>query len=93
MIEVNGLPIDYNTVPVNYMRESVMLWIERGICTGSFLTAFLKNDLKETVRNADTENRYKLAEWITWFYSKAPSGCWGSVAAFERWQHKMENQR
>lgn len=52
---------------------------------GSFLTALLSNDLKETHARADDINQPAIRNYIRFLYSYAPSGCWGSPERFQDW--------
>ncbi len=68
-----------------HMRDGVRLWIERGIGPGSFLTAVLSNDLFGALGRADEENSRALKSYGVYFYSYAPSGCYGSPLRVAEW--------
>lgn len=73
-----------NTLP-GHMRDSVRLWIERAIPPGSFLEAVLCNDLFGAMGRADDVNVHALKNYAVYFYSFAPSGCYGSTERFSEW--------
>lgn len=75
----------YERVPVTYMKDAVQRYIESRIHPGSFLSALISNDLKETVRCADDYNASNIIDWVGWFYNYAPSDCWGSRENFDSW--------
>ena len=75
---------NWNLIP-DYMQGGVRRWIEDGIAPGHFLTAVLCNDLKEACGRADDENRVRLHDYVSFFYSYAPTGCWGSPDRFNDW--------
>jgi hypothetical protein len=75
---------DWNLIP-SYMREGVLMYIERGVPPGSFLQAVLKNDLWRAVDCADQTNIQIVHRYVLFFYNYAPSECWGSVDAYEAW--------
>lgn len=67
-----------------HMREGVVLYVEKGIKPGSFLTAILANDFMEACRRADDMNAACLFEYGRLLYS-APLGCHGSPEAVRDW--------
>lgn len=84
-LHVNGRPVPYETVPVDYMAGAVKRYFENGIEPGSFLAALLCNDLCETIARADDTNGANLTHWVRWLYNNAPSSSWGSRANYKRW--------
>ena len=77
--------LDYDEIPVGYMREAVQRYIEQGIPPGGFLTAIICNNLKESFMRADENNARYLQEWVQWFYWQAPGSCWGSPEKMHAW--------
>ncbi len=73
-----------STLP-SHMGGAMKRYIERGIPPGSFLSAVLSNDLKETFARADDENGRAVRDYVVFLYSYAPSGCWGSPDKFQGW--------
>jgi hypothetical protein len=67
------------------MRGGIERYISHGITPGDFLTAVIRNDLKEACGRADDENRYLLWDYVKFFYNEAPSECWGSEAKMSAW--------
>jgi hypothetical protein len=66
-------------------RAGIERYIERQIHPGSFLTAVLSNDLRESFGKADQWSREKLFDLVCWLYSYAPGNCWGSPAHVREW--------
>ena len=71
-----------------YMWEGVKLWLERGICTGSFLRAVLQNDLKGSSGAADVNNRAMIFEWACFMRSSMPYYTQGSPDVCQAWCDK-----
>lgn len=69
-----------------HMRDGVRRWVENGIAPGHFLKAVICNDLKEALGRADDLNRARLFDYVSFFYSYAPIGCWGSPEKFDEWK-------
>lgn len=61
----------------NYMQGAVFRWVERGVPPGDFLSAFLRNDLKETFFRADDCNQLVIRSYVHFFYEYCPSQSWG----------------
>lgn len=78
---------DWSLIP-EHMRGAVKRYIEHRVAPGSFLTAVLCNDLRGACEQADDINRYRLFDYIKFFYMYAPAGSWGSRENFERWVSK-----
>ena len=78
--------VNWDLIP-HHMQGGVRRWIEDGIKPGQFLAAVLCNDLKEALGRADDINRDRLHDTVSFFYSHAPIGCWGSPENFADW-HK-----
>ncbi len=76
-----------STLP-SHMGGAMKRYIEHGIPPGSFLSAVLSNDLKETFARADDENGRAVRDYVVFLYSFAPSGCWGSPDKFTAWQQQ-----
>lgn len=78
--------LNYDTFPNPSMTGGLRRWIENGIEPGSFLSAVIRNDLKDACGRADDINRKCLFEIVAWFYNEAPTGCWGSEDALKSWR-------
>jgi hypothetical protein len=66
----------------------IIMYINHGIPPGDFLTAVICNDLKEACGRADYINQQAIFKIVQWFYSHAPSPCWGSKQAMKQWIEK-----
>ena len=69
----------------DHMLDSIQEYVRIGRPVGDFLTAVIKNDLKEAVGRADDENIRNLPAFVSYFYNEAPSNCWGSQEKLDRW--------
>ena len=67
------------------LRGGLMRWIVKGIPTGSFLAAVLRNDLKDACARIDDDNRPFLPDVVRWLYNYAPACCWGSPERVSAW--------
>jgi hypothetical protein len=67
------------------MMPAIRRYIDNHKRPGDFLQAIICNDLKGAVWNADDENMDLLPHYVQYFYWKAPSECWGSEEAMEKW--------
>ena len=77
----------YDLLP-SHMREGMRLWMERGICTGGFLSAVLRNDLMGAMEQADIENLHALPQYGRFLYNYAPHGSFGSRENFAAWRKR-----
>lgn len=68
-----------------HMRGAMKLYLENGIEPGSFLTAVLRNDLKEAVGRADHINLQYLTNIVSYCYNEIPSTAWGSPERVTNW--------
>ena len=68
-----------------HMRDSFRAYIEHGLPPGSFMTALLSNDLRETFACADYINQSLVREYLVWLWDAAPSACWGSRERVDAW--------
>jgi len=75
---------DWNKVP-QHMRDGLRLYFDHGIEPGSFMTAVLCNDLRESFGRADHINRERLFDIVSFLYCDAPSSCWGSPEKVREW--------
>jgi hypothetical protein len=69
-----------------HCADGLLNYIENGTPVGSFLTALLSNDLRETYACADNINSHRVRDYVTFLYNYAPAQCWGSPARVEAWQ-------
>lgn len=73
------------TVP-QHMRQAVVLYIERGIGPGGFLTLLISNDLFGAFGKADDINTHAMRDWVIYFYNYAPPQCFGSPEQVKAWK-------
>lgn len=78
----------YDLLPEN-LQEGAQRWIEQGIQPGSFLSAVIANNLRETIGRVDMTNGTRLLEIVSWFYNWAPGPCWGSVDRAQAWAETL----
>ena len=76
---------DWSLIPES-MHEAIHAWVELGREPGHFLTAVLKNDLKEAVAHGDEVNTRALPGWVMFLHNYCPYGCWGSLKRMEQWK-------
>lgn len=71
-------------IPV-HCRRGLLTYIMEGKKPGDFLTAVLRNDLKEAVGHADDVNIAMLQNYVRFLYSYAPGTCWGNPERMAAW--------
>ena len=79
--------INYSLVPEEYRGNMERYIVGREIAHDlpDFLVACIKNDLLNAVTMADHKNLQRLPDIMRFLYNDAPSECWGSLQAYERW--------
>lgn len=75
---------DASPIP-RYTLEALHRYVRRGLPTGDFLAAVLRNDLAGACSRADTANSLALTAIVAWLHNYAPSPSWGSPEAYEAW--------
>lgn len=75
---------DWSLVPT-HMHDGMKLYFDRGVEPGSFMTAVLCNDLKESFGRADDINRERLFDIVRFLWMHAPAPCWGSPDEVRAW--------
>jgi hypothetical protein len=65
--------------------EALQRYYVEGIEPGHFLCAVLGNNLMESLRCADEENRASLLEIVWLIYNEMPKSAWGSELAIASW--------
>jgi len=73
----------------DYMRQSVIDYIEKGYMPGEFLYAVLINDLHTAIGRADHNNIGNLPAYVNYLHNHAPRDCWGSKEAVKAWLAKF----
>ena len=86
---------EYEQIPgiPPHMGEGLYMYVEHGILPGSFLTAVLCNDLKQSFQCADHINRACLETWaqiMTWC---VPGVCQGSPEIVKEYKAKKQMER
>ena len=76
--------IDYNRIPER-IKDSLGRYLEHHVQPGHFLTAVLENNLHESFRRADEENRDNLFHLVAYIYKIVPMNAWGSREKVSRW--------
>lgn len=74
----------------NRTKESIDLYVERGVMLGSFVMAVLENNLKEAFGRADEGNIAEMFHIVSYCYNNIPVNCWGSPEKVARWLKGME---
>lgn len=77
--------VNYDKVPVEYMRDGVRRYIERGVMPGDFLFALFSNDLKGAYRAADDRNTEAMRAWVGFVINEMPCTSQGSPAIVRAW--------
>lgn len=73
--------------------NSLMLYVNEGVPTGSFLRSVLSNDLFGAFERADQPNRDAIGLLVTYIYNEIPSCCWGSREHYHSWLERKRNER
>ncbi len=90
-ILVNGSAVDYSELP-EHMQGAMRRYVENGIEPGGFLTAVLCNDLMRAIGRADSINKGRIHDYVTWLYNSAPPSCFGSEEKVTAWIAKRTRQ-
>ena len=77
--------LDYNKVPVHYMKAGVKRYVELGDRPGSFLCSLFADELVSAYKTADTENTFHMREWAEFVYWELPLDAWGSRKMIDKW--------
>ena len=65
--------------------EGLARYLDQHIRPGSFLSAVLRNDLRESLACADDENTASLQAIVAYLYNEVPGAAWGSPEKFSAW--------
>ena len=74
-------------------HEGLLMYIEHGVPTGSFLRNVLENNLRTAFATADEQNRRSLFQTVAFLEQYAPTACWGSEEAVSGWLEAHRKQR
>ena len=67
------------------IRESLELYVNKGIPPGGFLKAVLANDLMYSMAKADDFNRHNLFYIVEYIYNEIPANCYGDYETVSNW--------
>ena len=81
--------LNYDKLPSGLV-PGMQLYIEEGVQPGSFLTAVLCNNLRESFAKADDFNQKLMFEIVKWMWNEIPATCWGSPKAVLKWMQKFD---
>lgn len=73
--------------------QSLRLYVDEGVPTGSFLRSVLSNDLFGAFERADQGNRDAIGLLVTYIYNEIPSECWGTREHYHQWLDRKRAQR
>lgn len=76
--------LDGQGVPA-HLHDGLVRYLLQGTLPGSFLTAVLRNDLREAVLRADPASFAGLPALLVFLATYTPAGCHGSPAAVARY--------
>ena len=76
--------VDWTPIP-QHMREGLFNYIMNGVPTGSFLTAVLCNNLRDSFAHADDINRHAIYAFVKFLYNDVPSQAHGSPFRVSDW--------
>lgn len=74
------------------MMAGIGRYVQFGTQPGHFLTALIKNDLRETINRADDSNILILPAYIGYFYNETDPRCWGSPAKMHAWMKSFKER-
>lgn len=73
--------------------NSLSLYVNEGVPTGSFLRSVLSNDLFGAFERADQGNRDAIGLLVTYIYNEIPAECWGTREHYHSWLERKRNER
>ena len=74
----------YKNIPPG-IQGGIKNYLQRRKRPGGFLSAVIRNDLREAFLRADNHSLRELKNIVLWFYWNAPAVSWGSSEAMEEW--------
>lgn len=77
--------VDFDSIPNPAMRQGLETYLDHGQLPGNFLTALLRNDLRDFYARADETNMHLGLSWVRWMHNEFPGNAWGSKEAVEKW--------
>lgn len=82
----------YAAIPEMTM-QSLTLYVNEGVPTGSFLRSVLSNDMFGAFGRADQSNRDAIGLLVNYIYNEIPSGCWGTREIYHAWLKQKYDER
>jgi len=73
------------------VKESLELYVTKGIMPGSFLRAVLENDLFGALSRADSYNRATIFQITKYIYYELPREAWGSREKVKAYLEKLNS--
>lgn len=71
-------------IPEN-IKQTIDLYVQKGVPTGSCTEAILSNDLFDAFGRADQDTRAAMFEIVSYIYNNCPSGCHGGREIYSAW--------
>lgn len=84
LVEARKMSINARRIP-HHMWDSLVSYIVKGTPTGGFLSAVLRNDLKEACARADGTNQHLIYDYVYVLWNYAPMNCWSGPKNAESW--------
>jgi hypothetical protein len=66
-------------------KQTIDLYVQKGIPGGSFIHAVMSNNLMEAIGQADSENLRDIHSICQYVYCHCPHECWGSPEKVKIW--------
>ncbi|KKL27562.1 hypothetical protein LCGC14_2383940 [marine sediment metagenome] len=77
-----------------WAKQTIDMYVDQGIPTGSFMHAVLANDLMEAFNRADEQNQNNLQSICSYIQNYIPMQCHGSYKKVAKWiQDHRENPK
>lgn len=80
-----NMDLDLDQIPLHMLELCEAYITDREPVEDEFLEAIISNNLRGAVQAADDTNIALIPVYVSYFYNKAPSECWGSKARYEAW--------
>lgn len=78
---------DYVNIP-DIQLVSLVMYVERGVSPGDFLTGVLEDSVRRAFAHADLQSIGSLWAIATWLFNRAPQACWGSRVIVGDWRNR-----
>jgi len=76
-----------------FTKHQIDQYVAHGICTGSFLTAVLENNLIQAFACADEDNLANMFHIVSYVYNHVPTACYGSPEKMAAWREMKRKER